>query len=59
MADKYEDEISKRLDSEVHPRERGENAALKSVGAIADALVRIANILEMIYEDGLPIRTNR
>lgn len=52
----YEENITARLDSDVKPRERGENAALVAIGGIADALERIANVLERIAEDGLPER---
>ena len=49
----YEENIAARLDSDHNPRERAENATMLAIGAIADSLERIADTLELIYEDGI------
>jgi len=46
----YEENIATRLDSEVKPRERAENATMVAIGGIADTLERIANALDRIAE---------
>jgi hypothetical protein len=45
----YRRNIYDRLDSEHNARERGENATMMAIGAIADSLERIADSLEKIH----------